>query len=127
MPEATSMQDFAPTTIARRSRIRLHHRALLAFVVLGLLEHAPAQEPKSVRAVVAVDPYTEADPAAMAKAGYVAFAPFAFGDGYDTRDVMALLGDEQLLWVETAHFKIGCALTALPLRGEADWIESTKN
>jgi len=100
---------------------------MLALVLLSVPGHAPAQEPKSVRAVVTVDPYTEPNPAAMAKAGYVSYAPFQFGRRYDTRDIMALLGDEQLLWIETAHFKVGCALSPLPLRGETDWVESTKN
>ncbi|HEU4418974.1 MAG TPA: hypothetical protein VFT55_08545 [Planctomycetota bacterium] len=120
------MRDVADTRSACCGRGRLWNGPLLALAALGVLGPAPAQEPKSVRAVTSVDPYTEANPAAMAKAGYTAYAPFPFGHRHDTRDIMALLGDEQLLWIETAHFRIGCALSPLPLRGEADWIESTK-
>ncbi|HEX6811616.1 MAG TPA: hypothetical protein VF384_08345 [Planctomycetota bacterium] len=97
---------------------------LAALVLLGTA--ATQQEPKSVRAVTSADPYTEADRAVMAKAGIVSYGPFPFGHKHDTRDVMVLLGDEPLLWVETAHFRIGCALSALPLRGDPEWVESTK-
>jgi len=121
------MRDVTHTRSACCRRSRPRNGAMIALAVLGVLEQASPQEPKSARAVVSVDPYTEADPAAMAKAGYVSFAPFTFGNRVDTRDVMTLLGDEQLLWVETAHFKIGCALSPLQLRGEPDWVESTKN
>ncbi len=100
--------------------------SMLAAIVLVAAEPASAQEPKSVRAATGVDPYTEADTAAMAKAGYVSFGPFPFGHRHSTHDVVALLGDEPLLWVETAHFRIGCALSTLHLRGDTEWIDSAK-
>src|SRR5262245_5674140 len=122
------MRDVEHTVAGAASQLRpLRDCTILAVLVLGTVEHPLAQEPKSVRAVTSADPYTEASPAAMAKAGYVSFGPFPIGSGHDTRDVMALLGDEPLLWIETAHFRIGCALSPLPLRGDQQWIDSTKD
>ena len=57
-----------------------------------------------------VDPYTRGDPDALAEAGYVSFGPFAFGDGATTDDVQDAVGTTRVLWVETAHFRIGSTL-----------------
>lgn len=66
----------------------------------------------------------------MATVGYVSFGPFAFGAHHDTKDVEQLLGDEPLLWVEAAHFRIGCALGPLALRSiepwAGEWIRKTR-
>lgn len=63
----------------------------------------------------------------MEKAGYVSFGPFPFGQHHTTEDVEALLGDEPLNWVETTHFRIGCAASQLSVaRGDADWKRSLK-
>ena len=68
--------------------------------------------------------------AALDRAGYVSFGPFAFGHEHNSRMVTELLGTEPLLWIETAHFRIGCALAELPLKGSEswsrDWIKRTK-
>ena len=52
-----------------------------------------------------VDPYTKGDAAAMEKAGYQSFGPFLFAECIKTQDIEAALGNVQLLWVETEHFK----------------------
>lgn len=57
----------------------------------------------------------------MAKAGYVSFGPFPFGQHHDTQEITELLADETLLWIETAHFRIGCALGPLRLRSDTAW------
>ena len=59
----------------------------------------------------AIDPYTRGEKAAIAAAGYEAIGEFAFANG-TTRDVVALLGDEKLCWIETPHFRIGCAASS---------------
>ena len=56
------------------------------------------------------DPYTEGDRKDMDKAGIVAYAPLAFGDTPTTKDIETALGDVEVRWVETAHFKIGSTL-----------------
>ncbi len=67
------------------------------------------------------DPYTQGDRAAMKKAGYESFGPFPFGTDHTSRDVMVLLGTEPILWIETEHFRIGCALSPLSLKNDEPW------
>ena len=83
--------------------------ALLALVLLaGGVE---AQRGGKKKDAWRQDPYTKNDPAAMAKAGYVSFGPFTWGDDHDTLQIEHILGDEvKLRWIETAHFKIGSSL-----------------
>jgi len=72
------------------------------------------------------DPYIGGDAAALAAVGYVSLGPFPFGLNHSSTEVQALLVDEPLLWIETAHFRIGCALSPLRLRGDRDWVDRTK-
>jgi hypothetical protein len=97
--------------------------SLLAAPLLAALLHAqaPAPLPYSARAQVPVDPYTQGDRAAMKKAGYESFGPFPFGTGHTSADVVALLGTEPLIWIETEHFRIGCALSPLALKNDEPW------
>lgn len=66
-----------------------------------------------------IDPYTKNDPKLMKKAGYVSYGPFGFGEIGDkevsTEAIEKELGDIKLIWVETAHFKIGSALARWPI------------
>jgi len=103
-------------------------KALLAtLALLGSFASANAQDAVAKARARPVDPYTQADPAAMAKAGYVSLGPFPFGTGHGTADIETLLGTEPLLWIETNHFRIGCALSPLELRGaEEEWVGKTR-
>ncbi|MBK7878701.1 MAG: hypothetical protein IPJ77_23840 [Planctomycetes bacterium] len=65
-----------------------------------------------------VDPYTKGDTAAMEKAGYESFGPFLFAEGIKTQDVEEALGNVQVLWVETQHFKLGSTLRTYKLKGD---------
>jgi hypothetical protein len=56
------------------------------------------------------DPYSRGEPAALARVGYTRLGSMPFGTGHNSRDIEALLPGEQLLWIKTAHFRIGCAL-----------------
>ena len=56
-----------------------------------------------------VDPYTGGEPAALLEAGYVSYGPFEWADGHDTRAIEEILG-LPVLWVETAHFRLGSTL-----------------
>jgi hypothetical protein len=93
---------------------------------LSLAAFAPAQRPPSPSQRAPVDPWTKGDAAALARAGYVSMGPFGFACRHTTADVEQLLGDEKIAWIETAHFRIGCALSPLELRGDRDWIARTK-
>lgn len=56
------------------------------------------------------DPYTRGEREALDKAGYVSLGPFEWAEGLRTDDVKETLGAGEVLWVETAHFKIGSTL-----------------
>lgn len=100
---------------------------LAAVLATGM---AIAQGPPP-RAVAGTDPHTKGEPAAMAKLGYVSFGPFAFGTDHDTNDVEDLLGSEPLAWIETAHFRIGCALSPVELHDESpsgeEWVRGVRS
>ena len=59
------------------------------------------------------DPYTGGEPAAMAAAGVVAYAPFPWADGKTTASLETVLGERRILWLETAHFRIGLSLRSV--------------
>ena len=62
-----------------------------------------------------LDPYTRGEAKALERAGYVSFGPFPFLAETDTADIEKTLGQERILWVETAHFRIGSTLAAYTL------------
>lgn len=61
-----------------------------------------------------IDPYTKNEPKALEKAGYVSFGPFPFGNLADQKitsdDVQNTLDYLEIIWIETAHFRIGTQL-----------------
>lgn len=63
-----------------------------------------------------IDPYTKNDPELIAKAGYVGYGPFVFGNLADrpvmNTEIDAALEYVQILWIETPHFRIGTNLPA---------------
>lgn len=65
-----------------------------------------------------VDPYTKGASEAMDKAGYESFGPFLFAEGIKTQDVEEALGNIQVLWLETKHFKIGSTLRTYKYKGD---------
>lgn len=88
-------------------------RAVGVFLLVAVSMPVAAQgKPKLPR--WRIDPHTGNDPKLMAKAGYVSYGPFAFGERgpnpATTEDIDKHLDYERFLWVETAHFKIGSAL-----------------
>ncbi|MCA8956291.1 MAG: hypothetical protein KDC87_09455 [Planctomycetes bacterium] len=56
------------------------------------------------------DPYTLGEPAALRRAGYVSLGPFPWGDDHDSAKIHAMMPEAKILWIETAHFRLGCAL-----------------
>jgi len=61
-----------------------------------------------------IDPHTKNDPEAIAKAGYLSYGPFNFGNIAD-KPVLSSQIDEaldkvEIIWLETPHFRIGCNL-----------------
>jgi len=90
--------------------------AVLFFVALLVCAAAPARAWQSTASedreevFEKVDPYTRGDAKALEKLGYVQYGPFVLFDKVRTEEVEEALGKVQLLWLETAHFKIGSNL-----------------
>lgn len=101
--------------------LALRRLLLLALLPLGF---APAQDqPKEadeVQGLGPLDPYTKRDPALMTAAGVVAYGPFAWADFFSTTDVDHALGEGRVLWIETAHFRVGSSLRSV------DWPASNE-
>ncbi len=74
-----------------------------------------------------VDPYTRAEPAALAQAGYASLGPFRWGDDHTTEQIENALDGVPLLWVATLHFKLGSSLPEYSIakdRREPDKIQA---
>jgi hypothetical protein len=113
-------------TLRFAAKVVLPLLMLLPVLASGLL----AQVKPPARPKIPPDPYVGGDAGLMAKIGYTAVGNFPFGTGHGTRDIDELLGSEPLVWIETAHFRIGSALPALPLRatgdGGGEWVDRTR-
>ncbi|MFO1052572.1 MAG: hypothetical protein U1F36_10190 [Planctomycetota bacterium] len=83
-------------------------RTAIAVLLLVATSLAQASHKRTTEAWV--DPYTGGDAARVAAAGYVGYGPFAIDDDHGSRDIDRLLGATSLLWLETAHFKLGLRL-----------------
>jgi hypothetical protein len=86
---------------------------LLALTVVGVQAGAAAQnKPKLEK--WQIDPYTKMDPKVMAKAGILNYGPFKFGnlaaDPVTSTDIQKTLPFINIIWMETAHFRIGVQL-----------------
>lgn len=62
-----------------------------------------------------IDPYTSADPAAMARAGVVKYGPLSWADDHDTTKIDAMMPEAKILWLETKHFRIGSTLPLIAM------------
>jgi hypothetical protein len=95
---------------------RLTGAALLAALL-------PAQRPAGD---AHEDPYTRNDPELLAAAGYVSLGPLHFAGRQDTPQIDHVLGEDvRMVWIETAHFQIGCALVPYPIARQ-EWDEKGK-
>ena len=95
---------------------------LLATVPVRAQEKPPApgttKDDEDVLKAGVKDPYTNLDPALMAAAGVVAYGPFPWADFKTTANVDTVLGEKRILWMETAHFRIGLSLKSAPIPEE---------
>lgn len=64
--------------------------------------------------LVKKDPFTAGDAKDMAAAGVIAYGSMVWAGGHRTDDVDKVLGAGRVLWIETAHFRIGCTLATTP-------------
>ncbi|MEO6593869.1 MAG: hypothetical protein ABIP94_03855 [Planctomycetota bacterium] len=92
----------------------------------GLLAPAPAQTPgttKDDEDVVKAgreDPFTKNDPKAMEALGVLSYGPLPWADSLRTTDLEKVLGEGRILWLETAHFRIGCNLGTTQIPADPD-------
>ncbi len=66
-----------------------------------------------------VDPYTRGEDAALAALGYRSLGPFVVMGGRSTVELTQDLGGIGLIWIETAHFKLGSSLGTYKLKGDS--------
>jgi hypothetical protein len=103
--------------------------AALQRAALGMLALLAIRAPSTALAVVRapdekvekfekVDPYTRAQRKELDRAGYISLGPFPIADGIKTGDVEEAFGSIPVLWVETAHFKLGSTLVSYPVAGD---------
>jgi len=76
---------------------------------------------QGLRVKASPDPYTKNDPALLQQLGYENLGPFEFGSNQSCASIENLLGTEPLMWVETKHFRLGCSLPGIPVKGLEDW------
>lgn len=100
-------------------RFSTHLVAGSCSVLLAIAAGLPAQGRIQVEAPP--DPYTKNDPAVLKQLGYESLGPFAFGTNQTSESIETLLGTEPLMWVETEHFRLGCALPGIPMKGREEW------
>ena len=97
---------------------RLLSLVLLGTCALGLTLPAAAQKKRDKDLPanhIANDPYTEGDPEAVERAGYFATGGFEFAAS-DTATIDARYPKETIVWLETAHFQLGCAMPAQTIK-----------
>jgi hypothetical protein len=95
--------------------------ARLGALCLGLLycTHPPASaQSQEDLPEWKIDPYTENDAERLEAAGYVKYHRFMITEDLGTTEVMKVLGDLKMIWVETAHFKIGSTLPKYRIPGD---------
>ncbi|MED6334833.1 MAG: hypothetical protein VYE81_05485 [Planctomycetota bacterium] len=93
-------------------RIACARRAPALALALGLCLPAAALPQRSgslPRNDPRADPYTHGEAEALERAGLVSLGGFAFGTT-DTAEIDDFMGVSDIKWIESAHFKIGCAL-----------------
>lgn len=71
------------------------------------------------------DPYTENIEEVWRAAGYEAMGDFAWADGHGTINIEDAIGEEEIIFIETKHFKIGCCLPDYKI-SRTDKIEKKK-
>jgi hypothetical protein len=85
-------------------------RPALSVLTLACLTALPAAGQDEPETTAPPDPYTAGADAALAARGYVRLGPTTWADRHDARRIEEDLGRVPFRWIETAHFKLGCAL-----------------
>ncbi len=122
------MTSIRSNTVPRRAPLARGLALALVMFCVSSVQHALAQDKgpdtSTPEVFEAVDPYTKGKAEALDRAGYVSMGPFLFSEGIQTKDIEESLGGVRVLWVETAHFKLGSLLQTY--RRGTDDIEEKK-
>lgn len=103
----------------RRGGGRIALAALVSLPAAGQFQDPPPPpEDSTPEEFEEVDPHTRGDPAALERLGYEGFGPFTLPGGASTLELERILGGVSMLWVETAHFKLGSTLKTYRLQGD---------
>ncbi|MEM1451276.1 MAG: hypothetical protein AAF957_09100 [Planctomycetota bacterium] len=99
--------------------------AALALSSLPALAAAPvavaaAWQDGGMEEFAEVDPYTEGDAGKIADLGYVRMGSFLWEASERTEHVQETMGGLDVLWVETAHFRIGSSLGTYRIPNDRD-------
>ena len=109
------------------------HRAASTLIVFAALSLWPALAPAlaaqdtGYEEFEEVDPYTRGEPALMEALGYESYGPFPWLKGHSTEEVALHMGAMPILWVETAHFRLGSTLATYELGGDKEEKERLKD
>jgi hypothetical protein len=95
---------------------QMTRRTVLTVAILcAAVSHAAAQNDGKLPKW-RIDPYTRNEPRALELLGYVSYGPFEFGERGAEPTTSEFIDRhmhyERILWVETAHFRIGSSLGA---------------
>jgi hypothetical protein len=99
--------------------VQLASAALLLFAAVLPAQDKPGKDDDEVQKLGPVDPYTGGDATLMAAAGVVGYGPFPWADNHRTEDIDRVLGANRVLWLETAHFRIGFNMKSVAWPEEA--------
>lgn len=105
---------------AAAARLLLLLLAVLSSVGGELVAQDDGKDDEEIREAGLVDPYTKGDAEWMARAGIVAYDSFPWADGLRTDDVDKVLGEDRVLWLETAHFRIGSTFKSFAWPNDSD-------
>lgn len=111
----------APSLEEQETSRRVRRRIVQAAALVSALFAAPlvAQDDEPERKAPP-DPYTEGREEALEALGYVRMGRLTWADDHDTARIEEDLGKLPFRWIETAHFRIGCALPKLDVPRDKD-------
>ncbi|MDG1405533.1 MAG: hypothetical protein P8R35_04900, partial [Planctomycetota bacterium] len=109
----------------RRSLIVRFSLLCLALVTCTTFASAQKKKDDKKEQEYKKDPYTENIEDVWRAAGYEAMGDFGWADGHGTVNIEDAIGEEEIIFIETKHFKIGCCLPDYKISRE-DKVEKSK-
>jgi hypothetical protein len=92
--------------------------AALILTALLALAPPPLAQNTSVEEFEEVDAYTGRDPVKLRELGVLSLGPFHWAEGRSSGDVREILGTDQILFLESEHFRIASTLGTYEQSGD---------